>query len=190
MTIKTLRARLDRLDGCRAEIADQRMARRRDCRGLELNDILKRIGSAVPDGYDEFDERVGEQLTQWAQKGCDLQNPPGYYIWICGLQEGWLYLPEKIPLSLLQSFVELHPENTPLQRCEDCLLGLPANDANAWQVCPSCGGQRIYWADSQKPWGTYRPRTEILRALQLCKPDRCFIDEDTNYLGECRQARV
>lgn len=190
MTIKTLRTRLDRLERGRAVIAHQRMARRGDCHGLELNDILERIGAAVPDGYDEFDDRVGEQFTEWAQKGCDLQNPPGFYIWLCGLQEGWLQLPQAIPMSLLRSFVELHPENTPLQRCEDCLLGLPANNANAWQVCPNCGGLRIYWADSKKLWGTYRPSTEILRALQLCKPDRFFIDDDTNHLGECRQARA
>jgi hypothetical protein len=150
-----------------------------------MDEIFAWLEAAMPEeDYDEFDARVGEQLQQWAEKGCDPQNTPGFFIWVRGLQEGWLHLPEKIPLSVLQAFVELLPENTPLQRCEDCLLGLPANSANVWQTCPACGSQRIYWADPKKPWGTYRPRVELMRHL-LCKPEPGFLtDEVTNCLGE------
>ena len=184
--MSSMRKRLERLERLQVGLANQRTVRRRDCRGLELVEILARLEAVLPEEeYDAFDPYVGQQLEQWALNGCDPQNTPGFFIWVCGLQEGWLHLPEKIPLSVLKAFEELHPENSPLQRCEDCLLGLPANSANVWQSCPACGSQRIYWADSNKPWGTYRARVELMKHLKLCKPEPGFLtDEVTNCFGE------
>ena len=183
--MSSMRKRLERLERLQVGLAYQRTVRRRDCRGLELVEILARLEAVLPEEeYDAFDPYVGQQLEQWAVNGCDPQNTPGFFIWVCGLQEGWLHLPEEMPMSVLRSFVELHLENTPLQRCEDCLLGLPANSANVWQSCPACGSQRIYWADSNKPWGTYRARVELMRHLTLCKPEPGFLTDDaTNCLG-------
>jgi hypothetical protein len=188
MIVYTMRKRLDRLERLQVEFAHQEMVRRRDCRGLDLEEILARLESAMPEEYEAPDAGVGEQLTQWQEKGGDLENVPGFLIWVCGLQEGWLHLPETIPISVLRSFVDLHPENSPLQRCEDCWLGLPANCTSIWQSCPACGSQRIYWADFNKPWGTYRPQAELVKHLKRCKPSPCYItDEVITYLGERHQ---
>jgi hypothetical protein len=159
----TIRRRLERLESSASGRVLKKPPRGIDCQGMPLTEILTRIEKAHPEGWEEYLERIGEEIDRFVKEDGKNGHHSGFMMWLFGLQEGWLRLPRKIPLSVLRAFVEFHPANMPLERCQDCLLGLPANFQQTWEGCPACHSSRVYWADTSKPWGTYRKRTYRLQ---------------------------
>jgi hypothetical protein len=160
----TIRSRLKKLE---LALATGRKRPRRgiDCEGVSLTDIQTMIEESYPEGWEEYIGKIAEEVDRFANEGCENGHYSGFILWLLGLQEGWLRLPREIPLSVLRSFAEFHPANMPLQRCQDCLLGLPANYQQSWERCPACDSSRVYWADTSKPWGTYRKPTASRRQI-------------------------
>ena len=162
----TIRSRLKKLELALAPGRLRKRPRRGiDCEGMSLTDIQTMIEESYPEGWEEYSGKIAEEVDRFANEGCENGRYSGFILWLLGLQEGWLRLPREIPLSVLRSFAEFHPANMPLQRCQDCLLGLPANCQQSWERCPACDSSRVYWADASKPWGTYRKPTTSRRQI-------------------------
>jgi hypothetical protein len=150
-----LRAVEAALDPADAEVVDQ---------------ILRHVGEVghIPSTavVQRADGTWGNPLEE---DGSPVLQTHGFTQWLWGLQEGWAWLPKRLPRVVLESWCG-HEWGTfsgrrwwdPIVgvRCADCKMALPnwhaktgSMNCGAWARCPVCGSDRIGFRTLSKPLG-------------------------------------
>jgi hypothetical protein len=133
----------------------------RDLRGLDLGEILELVAGAVTPKDQKLFEALLDQVDDYKHRppreiaNSELVHEEhGFVDWVLMLKHGSSSLPDWLPRVWLKAWTTPLPAGCsaiPQYRCESCLLVLPNSTPegceNWLDACPSCGSQKLSYAN-------------------------------------------
>src|SRR5438477_5774035 len=114
---------------------DRQLAlRTRACAGLDIETVVNLVIHATAEKDHPILEAIFEQVEDYAERSKPDPDgkrwPHGFFVWLCGLVEGWGSLPERLPTAFLTSWRDGYEKHcgyageprSPqiISRCEGC----------------------------------------------------------------------